>query len=286
MPDFMLFEYDRFDPLDTQVSNSQKSDGVTIQDLSYASPKGGRVPAYLVLPVGHGPFPAVVFMHWGQGDRNEFLQEAMALAGTGAVSLCLDGPFARAEKPQGDHAQVLEQTLIQGVVDVRRGVDLLMERTDVDSQRAAYVGHSYGATIGGLLAAVEKRVHLYVLMGGSPSLSESYRTSQHPGMVQMRQEILTDELQRMTDTIAPLDADQYVAYAAPSALLFQFARQDEYISEEEANRFFNAASDPKTMKWYDGGHEFNAEARRDRVEWLCRQLSVPVVESAVLEKIQ
>jgi cephalosporin-C deacetylase-like acetyl esterase len=79
MPDFLLFEYDRFEPLDTQIANTQKSNSTTIQDISYASPRGGRVTAYLVIPSGSGSLAAVVFVHQGQGNRDEFLREAIAL---------------------------------------------------------------------------------------------------------------------------------------------------------------------------------------------------------------
>jgi dienelactone hydrolase len=54
------FDYDQKAPLDIQEVGVQKRGGVEIHDLSYASPKGGRVPAYLVVPSGKGPFAAVI----------------------------------------------------------------------------------------------------------------------------------------------------------------------------------------------------------------------------------
>jgi ABC-type oligopeptide transport system substrate-binding subunit len=49
-----LFEYDPSAPLDPQVGSSEKQEGYTLQQLTYASPKGGRVPAFLVIPDGRG----------------------------------------------------------------------------------------------------------------------------------------------------------------------------------------------------------------------------------------
>jgi cephalosporin-C deacetylase-like acetyl esterase len=43
---------------------------------------------------------------------------------------------------------------IQAVVDLRRGIDLLLARSDVDPKRLAYVGHSYGAQWGSILSAL------------------------------------------------------------------------------------------------------------------------------------
>ncbi len=289
MPDFQLFEYDRFAPLDVEVVNTKTSDDVTIQDISYASPRGGRVPAYLVVPPGSGPFAALLFVHWGQGNRDEFLHEATALAEVGVVSICIDGPFTRPDFEQTHdmkQAETQAEVFIQGIIEARRAVDLLMERQDIDPLRVGYVGHSYGATIGGILASVEKRVRVYVLMGGSPSLADTTSTSQHPEIVQQRQALSAEELQHLITVMKPLDTDQYLGYATPSALYLQFAHQDEYISEDEANRFFAAASDPKTIHWYDGGHQFTTEARLEHAAWLAHQLGFEPLPAAVLEKLR
>ena len=48
--------------------------------------------------------------------------------------------------------------MVQAVASVRRGVDLLVrERSDVDPQRIAYVGDSYGVVIGLDAAAIDHR---------------------------------------------------------------------------------------------------------------------------------
>jgi cephalosporin-C deacetylase-like acetyl esterase len=46
-------------------------------------------------------------------------------------------------------------------IDLRRAVDLLIARPDVDQRRLAYVGINYGAAMGGLLAGVEDRIKAY-----------------------------------------------------------------------------------------------------------------------------
>jgi hypothetical protein len=94
-PDVHLFDYDSKAPLDFHDNGAQDTNGSTVHDISYASPKGGRVPAFLVVPLGKEPFPAVIFVHWGQGNRTEFLSEALILARAGAESLLIDGVFNR-----------------------------------------------------------------------------------------------------------------------------------------------------------------------------------------------
>jgi hypothetical protein len=84
------FDYDQKAPLDIQEVGVAHRGTVAIHDISYASPKGGRVPAYLVVPDGKGPFAAVIWGHWympGSAflNRKEFLDEAVVLAPAGVV---------------------------------------------------------------------------------------------------------------------------------------------------------------------------------------------------------
>jgi dipeptidyl aminopeptidase/acylaminoacyl peptidase len=68
-PDIHLFDYDSKAPLYYRENDVQDINGIKVRDISYASPKGGSVPADLIVPPGEGPFPAVIFVHWGQGNR-------------------------------------------------------------------------------------------------------------------------------------------------------------------------------------------------------------------------
>src|SRR5258708_13120175 len=93
------FDYNQKAPVDVQEAGVEQRGDVAIHDISYASPKGGRVPAYLVVPRGKGPFAAVIWGHWYQDgspflNRKEFLDEAVALAASGAVSLRTEVPSA------------------------------------------------------------------------------------------------------------------------------------------------------------------------------------------------
>src|SRR5450755_703131 len=278
MPDFSLFDYDQSAPLAVDVVAEQKRGAVTVQDIAYASPKFGKVTAYLVVPPGSGPFAGLLFVHWGQGNREEFVDEAVALAELGVVSLSMDAPHARPHRwrPQDQTPEAALAADIQLLVDMQRGLDLLLARPDVDPQRIGYVGHSLGATKGGILAAIDKRVRAYVLMGGAVSLTRNYRVSPNPSIALYRDSIPTQEWEEFMVLLEPFDTVHYITTAAPASLLFQFARNDEFISEEEALLFEKLASEPKQTLWYDCAHDFNDEARRDRVAWLAAQLNLVV----------
>src|SRR5688500_3714480 len=74
------FDYDKNAPLGIKEAGAEKRGNVSIHDITYASPEGGVVPAYLVVPKGKGPFAAVVWGHWCWGNspmrnRKQFLDE-------------------------------------------------------------------------------------------------------------------------------------------------------------------------------------------------------------------
>ena len=69
-----------------------------------------------------------------------------------------------------DDYAVTGDSYIQMVMDLRRAVDVLISPKDVDTDRIGYVGHSLGATWGAPLAAAEKRIKVFVLMGGLPKV--------------------------------------------------------------------------------------------------------------------
>lgn len=235
------------------------------------------MPAYLVVPKGTGTFAAIEFVHWGQGNRSEFLSEALFYAKAGVLSLMIDAPYRRAEWVSGpsfiDNPQKDFDLYTQLVIDARRGIDLLLSRRDVDPKRLAYVGHSLGATWGGALAGVDKRVRAVVLIGGLPSISDFSADDAYSKEV--RQQYKPEQIEKYKQLIGPIDPENFVSHAAPTHLFFQFARWDRYISMAAAKRYETAASQPKKSRQYDTSHEFNdLESWCDRVQWLKQELQL------------
>lgn len=270
-----IFDYDAKAPVEFQQHGQEAVDSIVVADVTYASPKGGRVPAYLVTPPGNGPFAAVLFMHWGQGDRTEFLAEAVRYAKAGAVSLLIDAPYNRPDAK--DLAWVADAAgerdlYIQLVVDLRRGLDVLLARPGVDAGRVAFVGHSLGATWGGALAGVERRVGSYVLMGGLPRVTDVFGDDSFSR--QLQKSFKKEQLQAYAETLAPINPERFVGHAAPARILFQFARRDRYISEKAAADYERAAGGAQSKRYFTS-HEFNdEESARDRRSWLFDRLAL------------
>jgi dienelactone hydrolase len=262
------FAYDRSAAFDLKVESSKEENRVTIKDVNYAAydPRHGRIRAFLIAPAGRGPFAGVVFFHWlgkPNGDRSEFLDEAVAMAKQGTVSLLIQGYFPWSEDPTDGPAD--RQRVIGQTIEARRALDLLLSQPKVDRRRVGYVGHDYGAMYGAILAGVETRVRAYVLMAGIGNFGD-WSLKYWPGTAKGGEEAYRQAM-RAVDPIL------YVPHAAPAALLFQFSNTDIYISKDSATAFFAAASQPKQIKWYDVSHQLNIEqALHDRRDWLMRQL--------------
>lgn len=279
-----MFDYDGSASLDVQEASIEQRGRAVVHDLSYASPTLGRVSAYLVepsgdaRPAGANLCPAAIFLHWGQGDRTSFLSEALAYSESGVVSLLIDeSPLRHFPMPNQMTPEGARDYIIQCVTDLRRGVDLLVSREQVDARRIGYVGHSLGSSMGGQFAGVEKRVKAHVLMAGWAD------TTQKSAEVAYRlHRTSREEFMRVA---GPFDAQHFVGDAAPSAILFQYARRDEVISERDAARYFAAANEPKEIRWYDATHEFNLAALCDRAIWLGEKLGFAPPDGDRLSKV-
>jgi len=279
-------------PLDIKDTVIQDIEGITIHDLTYTSPQGGRVTAYLVVPSGKGPFAGIVFGHWGYGVRTEFLPEAILYAKAGAVSILPDYPWVRPAPWRRSVPHIAEpdtdrEIYIQAVVDLRRGINLLNSLGYVDSSRMAYIGHSYGAQWGAILSAVDKRFKAVVLAGGVPTQAEIYLKSDDPDFVDFRKSIPPEQLDKYFEVTGVTDGIRYVPFASPTPLLFQFARYERYFGEESMNRYFQAASEPKQVKWYNTGHELNdIQALVDRANFMEKEIGILPVVSILQKEIK
>jgi cephalosporin-C deacetylase-like acetyl esterase len=269
--DLSHFAYEKTDPLDLKQVSSQTRDGVVVQDITYAGFHGSVVPAYLVIPQkGNGKFAGVIWGHWlmpgaANSNRSEFLEEAIALASSGVVSLLIDAPQARPNFKPAPNAGLIQQQ----VVDLRRGVDLLLSRPDIDAKRLAYVGHSWDAGTGAILDAADKRLAAFVFMSGPQSTREYMLSSDSPRMVALRKKADVMKLEESLKANAWADPGSWAESLGPAPALFQYGLHDEvWVPLADAKDYFAKSSGPKEAKYYDADHALNAEAARDRDKFL------------------
>ena len=255
------FSYDPSIPLNPRMDAPRQAEGCLVTGLSYVGARG-PVSATLITPSHKGRYSAVIFVH-DYGRRDEFLPEALALAHAEPpmISLLIDGP---ADRPIGwrrafnalsddDNDRDIH---IQAVIDIRRGLDLLAARGDVDPHRIAFVGHGYGANWGAILSAVEPRLSAFVLMAGFPSFS-GIMQSDDPDWANVRNALGQERFNRYSASISAVDPIRFTGHWAGAPILFQFGNFDPFVSREMAERLANSFPTPQRKVFYDAGHSVN-----------------------------
>ncbi|MEY2194819.1 alpha/beta hydrolase [Neobacillus sp. BF23-41] len=275
-----MFDYVEETQAGFEVISSISKKGYSIYDINYESPFNGQVPAFLFIPDKGGSFPAVIFMHPSQGNRKTFFHEAQLLATKGYISLLIEAPiFGGYGQTDGPDRKKFTKTIealadiqkyIHTVMDIRMGVTLLSKLTIVDETRMAFVGHGFGASWGGVISGIDSLIKTFVLISGYGEASEWQLTSEHPIAAIIRSFLPPERFEYFISSLRKLDAIHYVKNAAPASILFQFAKNDEFIERGHAATFYSAASSPKRINWYDTDHLFTncKEALLDRQEWL------------------
>ncbi|MFH1762724.1 MAG: SUMF1/EgtB/PvdO family nonheme iron enzyme, partial [Gemmatimonadota bacterium] len=182
------FAYDPTD-LNAEVESREESPGGWVHEkISFDAAYGGeRVLAHLFLPANTlPPYQTVVYFPgsastWMPSSENlesyyEFYMFLSYLVRNGRAVLypVYKGTFERGSPelmvlsdPQmsGD-TRAYTEYLTQAVKDFRRSIDYLETRPEIDGERLAYYGMSWGGYFGAIIPAVEERLKASVLVAG------------------------------------------------------------------------------------------------------------------------
>ncbi len=261
-------------PLKVEQLKVEEKQGVRIRHLQFNSVEGKPIAAYQVEPVtGCGikrsKCAGILFAHWyepkaANGNRAEFLPEAYDLAHHGAVSLLVDtmwsdaGWFAQ-RNPSQDVVASMNQ-----VKNLRRALDVLLRREGIDYSRIAFVGHDFGAMYGMIFAGVDHRVRASVFMTAATCLSDWFLLNRPAD---------ENEQRKMESELKPLCPVSYLPHVTGPVFL-QFGDGDPYVPANAAQTLAEAAPEPKKVRFYEGGHVLNGQARMERLEWLALRLNL------------
>lgn len=176
-----LLSHYRYDqtPLTAQIIETVETSEWRREKISYLSAQDEHALAYLYLPkTAQPPFQVLQFVPAGDVFGNfTSLPESVELvlppyirAGRAVFAVVFKG-FKERERPAGYVAPNTtsvkrREELVAQATDLRRGLDYLSSRSDIDLNRLAYFGFSQGATQGMIFAAVEERYRAVVLMAG------------------------------------------------------------------------------------------------------------------------
>ena len=270
------FAYDAAAPLNLQKTLESTNNGVEISAISFSSPDGGSVNGLLFDPVNRpGPRPGIVLMHGMPGNARSMAGQGRALAEHGAVVIAIDAPFARRG---GEPVRFVAQDAaeqVQLIKDLQRAVDVLRARANVDHERIAYLGISYGGAMGALFVGIERRIRAAVLVVGDGGLVSHFTG---PEDFNFMAGLSCATRVGWFRAMAPIEPVRFIAHASPTALLLQSGRLDNLVPEADAQALHAAAPEPRTILWYNAGHGLNLQALVDRHAFLNAQIGLDLLK--------
>jgi uncharacterized protein len=278
-----LFAYDVNAPLNLQKTVENTTDAFEFSGISYNSPAGGKVTGILVEPVGRsGLRPGMVVMHpsgtpTGPAQGARIMQfYAQQRASNGAVVIAIDAPFVRrGVTPMLLFTEQDRDEQIQLTKDLQRAVDVLIATGKVDPARIAFEGYSYGGIMGAQFVGIERRLKAAVLaaaMGGH--VTGMTMPLNMPNLNAMSCAARNAWFRAMT----PVEPIRFIGGASPTPLFFQAGRFDNNVLPADAQALYDAAPNPKEIRWYDTGHGLNQQALWDRHDWLHQQIGIDARE--------
>jgi dienelactone hydrolase len=289
------------DPPDVavQIVDRRTEEGLIVEDLQWQSLDGQRASAILVRPDTGSRLPAVVCLHGTGGSRESettrtfgpgpwtrpgatephtrMLGWARELARRGFVTLALTqrGLDRRAPPDTNDQAKdllVRGRTLMGAIVhEIRQAVTYLERRDDVQRDRIAVAGMSFGGITSFYTWAVDGRVAAAAsICGGVGSvdiLLRAGRPSYH-GFYWWIPDMLTRG-----------DQPYFAAAIAPRPLMLWAPKSDIGMPKEGVDRFVQdvrpayarlQAEKNLVVHQPDGEHEFTVDAFEAMVRFLAR----------------
>ncbi len=250
LPVAKYYEYDNDLPLLDSTRLIKDTTDYNLSYVTYRSVHDIKVTGLLSVPKkGKTPFPVIILMH-GLGDRKtvdyiEVGNRYMLNAGYAVLRLDISNHGDR-HKYDYDfnltdgYRYWTREMITQTVFDLRRAIDYIGTRDELDKNRIGYFGISLGGIIGTVFCGVDERIKVpvIVLAGGNLNLM-------------FGKEALSEDTKDFLSIIDPIN---YVKLISPRPLLMVNAENDDVVPPITSKLLFKAAKEPKKIIWYPAKH--------------------------------
>jgi dienelactone hydrolase len=282
-------------PLNAETVEVVEEGSLICEKVIYETEPGESVPAYVLIPKNRkGPTPAVFCHHQHGGEFNNGKREvigwggdpqqayARELAERGYVAFAPDAKCFEErivvglegvdnERFEATRLLLMGQSLQRRMLwDIRRGIDYLLTRKEVDGDRIGCIGHSLGGQETLFGAAFDTRIKAAVSSCGFSTYKAILRNKINhnlslyiPGILQYT------------------DIPEIAAMVAPRPFLILAGDKDDifplegirevYAKAEEVYRGYGRADRVKLVL-YDGGHAFTTEMQQEAYRWFDKWL--------------
>jgi hypothetical protein len=229
-------------PLEPRVEDVQETPDWVRERISFNGAGGDRAIAYLYLPRNYPrPLQVINFIPAGDVDSGfrplpDSMEDRLApliRSGRAAFGVVLKGYIERLwpadhTPPALQSVEYLDE-MVGRVTDLRRGLDYLETRPQIDGSRIAVFAPSAGSRVGLIAAAVETRFAAVALMGAGITRSGAA-------------------------AIAEANPVGFAAHIAGPTLMLQGRYDEDTNSTTEARPLFDLLPEPKRWVPFDGGH--------------------------------
>jgi len=276
-------------PLAPRIQRREERLGFTIEQVSFNSGRGLRVPALFLRPDIKGRAPAILYCHnhshdyaWGKGEtlegKGRMPPIGPILARAGYSVLAIDAwcfGQRRADENATAKSFLLQGRTLWGMMlaDERAALDYLETRREVDSRRMGCFGFSMGCTKAWWLAALDPRIRAVVGACGLTTyraLIEAGALNRHgiyfyvPGIMKVA------EVGDIVSLIAPrpfLSLNGEEDGASPLEGLYRVHR--------DAGAIYRLLGARRNLarRLYPAAHEFTDAMLQDTLTWFDRHLS-------------
>jgi predicted esterase len=216
------------------------------------------VPGILQIPDASHEVPGALLLH-GYTSHKEMMAESVgrALLNVGIASLAIDLPLhgermVSAQRPNMMQPLELMRSWKLALAECAIGLRYLAAREEIDGKCLAVVGYSLGSFLGVTVASRERSVGAVVLAAGGD---------------------LPTDVPFARIVRAVIDPVAAVRKLEGTPLYMVHGRRDRTVTPEQARRLFEAAGEPKEIRWWDAGHRLPPAAIGEAAVWLAEQLN-------------
>jgi fermentation-respiration switch protein FrsA (DUF1100 family) len=254
--------------LNAEATAAGHDDGVRIEHVTYRTVDGTLVPSLFSIPTDRPSRGCLIYQPGFALGKDQTPGVRSGAASLGLSTFTID-PRNVGERGSVDQSiaalrqpATLRNMVADTAVDLRYGLDYLQNRPECH-HKIAFLGTSFGAIVGAIVAGQDPRIKATVLTSVGPSFKRGvlmtnreakadpdFPLAMVPGAADDA-ELLADAV----DVLGPIDPDRWVGKIAPRPLLLINGREDPMVTHGDARAIAQAARAPKTVLEVEAGHD-------------------------------
>ena len=272
-------------PFSYRINSTVQMSGFSVLYVTYPSPivsdvpQNNTIPAELYLPDGYenwqSPRPAVICMHILDGDFQLVRMTCSMLASRGIPALMFKLPYYGERSPKegtrilARRPDLFAEALKQARTEIRRTVDLLISRPEIDGDHIGIMGISLGAIVAATGAAEEPRLgRAMLVLGGGDVQKIIHHAEETDGLSASLRNLSPAEQKKIEAALHDVDpithAPKLRARAEQGRVVMVNAAEDNVVPRACTERLAAELGIADKVVWLEGLGHYTAMAAMPR----------------------